>query len=227
MFHNQFVMSLKYNGKIIRDQKNEVFIPFGSNYSLLMKNLSNRKVVVNLFIDGQHIFNNSALIMKPKSDIELDSFDNNKFIFYEKTNIDNLKDFYSNDIRDSIIRVEYNFEYIEKINTQEHVVQVMIDNKPTWIYNVDSNGTMFYYYETYPTILDECEKVVTYNNDSKGSIGLLENSSDVIELIVKGIRFNKKITSPIYTHYKLVCDHCNRKNNNNSVFCSNCGSILY
>ena len=53
MYNNQLVASLKANGKILREFKDTVYIPFGSEYSFLLKNLNTTRALVNVFIDGE------------------------------------------------------------------------------------------------------------------------------------------------------------------------------
>ena len=55
MYQSKLVASLKANGKILREFKDTVYIPFGSEYSFLIKNLNTQRAVVNIFIDGNDV----------------------------------------------------------------------------------------------------------------------------------------------------------------------------
>ena len=39
MYNNKLVAAIKSNGKVLREFGEEVYIPFGSEYSILIKNL--------------------------------------------------------------------------------------------------------------------------------------------------------------------------------------------
>jgi hypothetical protein len=51
-----------------------VTLPFGSDYSLKLKNLESRKALVSVSIDGQDVLNGKQLIVAPDSDALLDGF---------------------------------------------------------------------------------------------------------------------------------------------------------
>ena len=55
MYDNKFVAALKVNGKILREVKDIVFVKFGSEYSILLKNLNSVRALVNIQIDGQEV----------------------------------------------------------------------------------------------------------------------------------------------------------------------------
>lgn len=114
VYAQKFVVAAKVNGRILRENNNVVSIPFGSEYSLLLKNLESRRAVVKIDIDGQYIGNN--LIINPNSSIELERFiDNNfhsgnKFKFIEKTQ--EISDYRGDRVDDGLVRVEVWYEQV-------------------------------------------------------------------------------------------------------------------
>ena len=52
MYQSKLVASLKANNKILREFKDTVYVPFASEYSILIKNLNTVRALVNVFIDG-------------------------------------------------------------------------------------------------------------------------------------------------------------------------------
>lgn len=40
VYSNQLVAAVKCKGKIMREKKGNIFLPFGSEYSILIKNLT-------------------------------------------------------------------------------------------------------------------------------------------------------------------------------------------
>lgn len=122
MYRDNFVVSLKCDGKILRELDDKVSLPFGSEYSILFKNLESRKAVVKVEIDGKDISDaKNRLVIYPNETVELDRFlsSNNKFKFIEKTK--EISDHRGDRIDDGIVRVTYNFE---KETTSEHIIVV-------------------------------------------------------------------------------------------------------
>ena len=62
MYQSKLVASLKANGKILREFKDTVYIPFGSEYSFLIKNLHTQRAVVNIFIDGEEVVEGGLVV---------------------------------------------------------------------------------------------------------------------------------------------------------------------
>ena len=55
VYQDKFVVSVKVNGKVLREHdKDHVYLPFGSEYSILLKNLESRKALVTINIDGKN-----------------------------------------------------------------------------------------------------------------------------------------------------------------------------
>lgn len=113
MYKNDFVAVVKANGKILREDKNTVLVPFGSEYSILMKNLFGRKAVVSIWIDGEEVTKSGQLIINPNSEIELERFienlnKGNKFKFIQKT--EKIQQHRGDKIDDGIVRIEFQFE---------------------------------------------------------------------------------------------------------------------
>jgi hypothetical protein len=49
MYHQKLVASIKANNKILREFKDTVYVPFASEYSILIKNLNTVRAVVNVY----------------------------------------------------------------------------------------------------------------------------------------------------------------------------------
>lgn len=115
MYHNQFVASVKCGGRIMRENKEVVMLPFGADYSLLFKNLSTRRAKVGVTIDGEDVLGGSNLVVNSNEDYELERFIINgnllngpKFRFIEKTG--QISSTRGDKVDDGIIRVTYAFE---------------------------------------------------------------------------------------------------------------------
>ena len=115
MYHQKMVASIKANGRILRESNETVYIPFGSEYSILLKNLNTVRAVVNVFIDGDNIVPNGIVLgIGQEIDLERSIKNNNlnegnRFKFIERTGAveagpRGIK------LEDGIIRIEFQFE---------------------------------------------------------------------------------------------------------------------
>lgn len=113
MYSNKFVATLKNAGKVLREQGDTVYLPFGSEYSVLLKNLNTVRAQVKIDIDGQDVLNGSALVVGPNSDLELERFlhsneRGNRFKFIERTA--SVEQHRGVGAADGIVRIEFQFE---------------------------------------------------------------------------------------------------------------------
>lgn len=114
MYNQKLVASLKANGKILREFKDTVYIPFGSEYSILLKNLNTVRAVVNIFIDGTDVIS-GGLVVDPGREIELERSvingnlnEGNRFKFIERTGA--VEEHRGIKLEDGLIRIEFQFE---------------------------------------------------------------------------------------------------------------------
>ncbi len=91
MHRNTFVLAVKVNGKILRENKDIVTLPFGCEYELVLKNLNSRRAMVNVSVDGKDA-TDGRLVLGPNQSITLERSINNgnlnagnRFKFIERT----------------------------------------------------------------------------------------------------------------------------------------------
>lgn len=113
MYQEKFVAAVKSKGKILREKNGVVTLPFGSEYTLLLKNLNSRKAQVTISIDGIDVLDGKHLLIDPNSDMEFEGFLKGntaykKFRFINKTQ--QISDYRGDKIDDGIVRVEFVFE---------------------------------------------------------------------------------------------------------------------
>ncbi len=116
MYNQKLVASLKANGKILREFKDTCFIPFGSEYSILLKNLNTVRCIVNVFIDGDNVVP-GGLVLGAGQECNLERSikngnlqEGNHFKFVERTS--KIEDHRGVKLEDGIIRIEYQFEKV-------------------------------------------------------------------------------------------------------------------
>lgn len=130
-YHNQFVVVVKSNGKILREHGDVVTLPFKSEYSILLKNLSSKRAKVNVHIDGVDVLNGQSIVIGANEEHELEGFlkndkVKNKFMFIQKT--EKIQEHRGDKIDDGIIRVTYQYE-------QQLPKYIWTTNPTVWYYN--------------------------------------------------------------------------------------------
>ncbi len=115
MYQSKLVASLKANGKILREFKDTVYIPFGSEYSFLLKNLNTTRALINVFIDGEDM-TPGGLVLSAGQEVDLERSikggnlsEGNRFKFIERTGAieagpRGIK------LEDGLVRIEFQFE---------------------------------------------------------------------------------------------------------------------
>jgi hypothetical protein len=115
VYSKKFVAVIKCNGKILREvsQENDVILPFGAEYSILLKNLDDRRAVAEVSIDGIDVLDGRRLVINANEDTELkgvmvNNAVKNAFKFIQKTK--KIQDHRGDKIDDGFIRVKFGFE---------------------------------------------------------------------------------------------------------------------
>ncbi len=121
MYNNKLVSSIRVNGKILREFKDTVYLPYGVEYSILLKNLNTVRALVNVYIDGTNVVP-GGLVLNAGQEIDLERSilnnnltTGNKFKFIERTST--IEEHRGIKTEDGIIRVEYQFEKISPLRT--------------------------------------------------------------------------------------------------------------
>jgi hypothetical protein len=112
-YKKNFVAAIKVNGKILRESSDRVELPFGSEYSILLKNLDSVRMQARISIDGTEA--TGWLIIEPGRDIEVERFvkdldRGNRFKFIELT--DKIEQHRGNKAEDGLVRVEFRREKV-------------------------------------------------------------------------------------------------------------------
>jgi len=142
MYRKNLAVCLKVGGKVLREQSDRVTLPFGSEYSILLKNLDSVRVQAKISIDGKDATEGTWLVIEPNSSLELERFirngnlnKGNRFKFIERTK--QIEDARGVKIDDGLVRIEYKKEYIAPKVTENIV-------RTKYIYDYD------YWYPYYP-----------------------------------------------------------------------------
>lgn len=168
MYRKNLVVAVKVNGQVLRESSDRVELPFGSEYSILLKNLDTVRVQAKISIDGQEA--SGWLVINPNSSMEVERFvkdldRGNRFKFIERT--DKIESHRGVKAEDGLIRVEFKREKVYEAPkvTEHHTYHHYdyYDYYPWYPYKLWRSP----YWPVYPPI--------TYNSTS-GASGLTGNS---------------------------------------------------
>lgn len=123
MYKSGFIACCKVDGKILREDAGVVTLPFGCEYSVLLKNLNSVRAQVKVSVDGTDATEGTWLIVPANGELELEryirngNFDRgNRFKFIERTaQIEANKGIGASD---GLIRVEYKSEVVQQVVDQ-------------------------------------------------------------------------------------------------------------
>lgn len=245
VYKKQFAAAIRVNGKILREKGEHVFLPLGSQYEIILKNLNSVRASVKVWIDGTCVTGDYSLIVQPNSSTTLErSIANNNlsigncFKFIERT--DSIEQHRGIKIDDGLVRIEYQFEKVI-----QH--QVYWDNSPVWssttqgplgsgiIRCANLSGSMLgKTAKSTPTSYSADASVAgitvpgSQSNQSFkiGSSFVVEPEVHSMVLHLVGEIENQVVVQPITVNHKPECVTCGRKNKTNANFCVNCGTAL-
>ena len=113
-YSNKFAAAVKVAGKVLRENKETVFLPFGCEYSMLLKNLNSKRALVNVFIDGEN-HTPGGLVLNAGQEVDLErSLKNgslktgNRFKFIERTA--GIEQHRGIKLEDGLVRIEIQYE---------------------------------------------------------------------------------------------------------------------
>jgi len=251
MYNSKLVASVKVGGKIMREDGEAVYLPFGSEYSFLLKNLNTRKALVKVEIDNEEV-TGGGLILHPNQTMDFERFilDNNldagpKFKFIEKTQ--EISDYRGDKLEDGLVRITYQFE-AAPVYTDTWVYPVTYGSPYRGVTNtfysgnignmnvgssVDgSSSTVEQEVYTSGTLSINDKGITTKGSDSDqkfsvGHIGNLETTSHAIILQLKGQVGQHVVQQPVTVSRKIRCEMCGKSNFiGQNKFCPKCGTNL-
>ena len=254
MYKKNFVAVVKCNGSILREREGgTVRLPFGSTYSILLKNKHSRKASVSIEVDGKDVLNGHRLIMEPNSTEEIRGFmrnmrKTNRFKFINKT--EQIQRYRGDRLDDGLVRVSYRFEK----EPDPIVYHTYLNDSKPWNYggtagrsSYSDNSVRAYFSscDAGPVGATKCKSIpaaasvplaeegITVKGQKinqgyvYGSIGPLERSSNVIILHLKGLTKSKKrINIPITVKTRFACEVCGKRSKSTAKYCSRCGNYL-
>jgi hypothetical protein len=245
MYQNNLVATVKVGGKILRENQSTVAVPFGSEYSIYLKNLNTVRALVTITIDGKDV-TAGGLVLNPKMHLDFErSLSNNnlthgnKFKFIERTSA--VEEHRGIGAEDGLIQIEYKFEVPQPSPFRSRPsfsgeslrsAKLTKSSGPSasiGTRSVDMSETS-YSYEFPVDAINEAGITVNGSESKQSFIEVAsfptETAAHVIVIKLKGAVQGKKIVAPITVQHKPKCDSCGKVNKATANFCVQCGTGL-
>lgn len=230
-FKNNFVVAIKVNNNILREIEDKVYLPFNSEFSILLKNLNSVKANVNIWIDGTLVTERWPLTINANSSFELERYikngnleQGNRFKFIQKT--DSIEEYRESKIDDGLIRIEFSFA-----KSKNHYIPQIPPLEPNRIWGpAQSPFGPLYCSNDIRSQFNVSSGITVPGSISNQKITTLQildtDPANVIVIQLFGNVNSSEITKPITVKSKLKCQTCGKINKIQSKFCNNCGTSL-
>lgn len=236
MYSNKLATAVKVDGKILREQGDQVFMPFGSEYSIYLRNLNSLRALVSIEIDGENATPGTKLILPANGTLELERFiknvnfsQGNRFKFIERTaEIENGPRGVR--VEDGLIRIEFDYEY-EILNHSyfpKHTSGRY--GMPQYTDSLLRGMSFNHGYSA------QCSAAAAPGITVPGSVSdqkftegewfPTQNKPTVIVLKLCGEHKGVEVVKPLMVNTKLVCTTCGAASKSSALFCDRCGTSL-
>ena len=245
MYGNKLAAAIKVDGKVLREFKDTVHIPFGSEYAITLKNLNTTRAIVNVYIDGDNVVP-GGLVLNVGQSIDLERSiknnnltEGNRFKFIERTGA--IEQHRGIGIEDGLVRIEYQFEQLRPI----------INVSPGWITASGSSNQIYPQGgimrgfgnstgdSVWPAGSVTCSATSAFTNQvndvgitvpgSKSTQSFQTTTVGVLESVTHNLvfkLFGGTMPNPITVKHKPKCVTCGKQNKALAKFCSECGTAL-
>ncbi len=244
MYGNKLAAAIKVNGKVLREFKDTVYIPFGAEYAITLKNLHTTRAVVSVYIDGDNVVP-GGLVLNAGQSIDLERSiknnnltEGNKFKFIERTG--KVEEYRGIGVEDGLVRIEYQFEQPPRpivwntsqisggIYPQGGIMRGLNDVH----YGTTCSAT----YDSYSvnsahSLLNDTGITVPGSKSTQTFqttyVGAMEaEKHNLVFKIVGDLGNNKPVQKPLTVKHKPKCTTCGKQNKAHAKFCVECGTAL-
>lgn len=241
MYGQKLAAAIKVNNRVLKEFKDTVHIPFGSEYAITIKNLHTTRAVVNVYIDGDNMVP-EGLVLNAGQSIDLERSiknnnltEGNKFKFIERTGA--VEQHRGIGIEDGLVRIEYQFElpvfntaWIQASGSQIYPQGgIMRGSKMSGL----SNGTSDW---IAPAGSVTCSAASYSTNDigitvpgSKSTQAFQTTTVGALDPVKHNLvfkLFGGTVPKPITVNHKPKCVTCGKQNKATAKFCTECGTAL-
>ncbi len=252
MYASKLAVAVKSGGKVLREFGDTVYVPFGSEYSIFIKNLNNVRALVNITIDGEKV-TDDGLVVNGNSQVDLERFlgdltKGHRYKFIERT--EKIEQHRGVGVEDGLIRIEFQFEKpvkpwkpYEYDNTYRDPFRGGLMKSADYqaFRSMGASGSLNSIQCSTASYSASATSTSMSLNDAgitvKGSVsdqkfitthmGEMETETHVMVIKLLGeTGQGKQVKKPVTVKTKQLCDTCGHKNKATAKFCSECGTSL-
>ncbi len=258
MYSKRFAVALKSaNGRVLREfNKDKVYLPFGEEYSILLKNMHNRRAVAQISIDGQDIGDGMTFVVPANDSVTIERFvengnlhAGNRFKFIERTG--RIETHRGIDVEDGLVRVTFQLEQevVRPVVYRDDILRSVNRNQygrlgsPKLFGSTDlsftSNSVADMDSVTYSVADVSCSTsaqnevgITGHGSISEQSFNLSDNFPLEAEKTIFVFQLfgetetNRQIREPVTVKTKCRCRMCGTLNRYDAKFCAECGNSL-
>lgn len=251
MYDSKMALAVKSSGRVLREAKSDnntqVYMPFGCEYSLMLKNLNSVRALAKIWIDGTDVTEGtSGLVVPPNQSIDIERFikngnlsGGNKFKFIERTAA--VSNHRGNKIDDGLIRVEFEFEKVQPVYNQYYsklgsvrsyggIDSAQFGAASGGAATLASNSIVNASHQT--RALSQNETGITVPgavSDQQFHVASWFPTDGVMHVMVLqmlGEVEGQPVPEPITVQMKARCSSCGTLSKANAKFCGECGTSL-
>lgn len=250
-YKKEFIATICVNGKSLREIDERVFLPFGTEYSILLINKSNKRALVKIEIDGRNVTGGGIIVPHyvGENRVVLERFLDNddlekgyKFKFIERTK--EISEYRGDKEEDGLIKIEYWFEkpkedFFKSMYPRTKKIEPWFDRLGGDVIFQSSISNSYNTQNLNSRSMND-EGITVEGSDSNqkykyASMGELEKNSNLIFFQLKGVveDSNKEnessevfIKKPVMVESKYRCTYCGKVWDSSHKFCGGCGARL-
>jgi hypothetical protein len=254
MYAEKVVAAIKVKGRILREDGESVILPFGAEYSVLVKNLNSVRIQIKVAVDGKDATEGTRLIVAPNSSLELERFikdgnlaSGNRFKFIRRTK--EIDDYRGIGADDGLVRVEAWREVVRPFVPTPYYyvpIQYLWGPRDPYItngiyYRSADLATMSTTASNFSPARKSESAVASPSSEEgitvPGSVSEqhfysisgfdLEPESMVLVLRLRGDVAGKVVEEPVTVNDKVTCETCGKSSDRGvDRFCARCGTAL-
>jgi hypothetical protein len=239
MYGNLFAIAVKVGGKILRESSETVTLPFGSEYSILLKNINSVRVQAKVTVNGTDAAD-GWIVVAPNSSLDFERFvsngnfnSGNRFKFIERTA--EIEAHRGIDSDDGLVRVEYKFEVTRPAvrYCDVPIPRPCPYHRPPvrkLMHSARSMGPQASAGISQQRRFNDAGITVagSKSNQKFVAVGWFETEAQSYVLVLKlrGVIAGKQVQFPITVDHKPQCSTCGKTNKAGNQFCCGCGASL-
>lgn len=255
MYANKLAVAVKHRGKVLQEFGEVVYLPFGSEYGLLIKNLNSVRASVKVSIDGIDATPGVNLVVQPNSSIDLERFikngnlnAGNRFKFIERNAA--VMAHRGARMDDGLIRVTFSFEVVQQVYYTAPAPQQWWSGGVSGtagdsslargatlsaqggLYNNVSSTQTFGANATSKSAPQPAAGITapgSVSHQQFQSVGWFQTGPEMPPIILQlagQAADTGAVQNIVYTRSKIDCTVCGASHKPSSKFCSQCGAAL-